>query len=421
MTTAHDAPEHSGFRLSQLIYDTRYRSLTIQVVVFFLVMAFVGWLVDNTIQNLNALGKDFNFGFLWQRAGYDIGNALIPYNNDMTHGRAMLVGLVNTLWISFLGCVAATILGVVVGVLRLSKNWLVARMMTIYVEVFRNIPLLLWILVAIALLTEVAPSPNAYKINPETGEAKLSMVFESIAFTNRYTAIPSIHFDRSLGVIDTAFMPISLNVLAIAVVLGLCFWINKRLLAHAGRVQEATGKRPTTWWKSALILVVPTLALLIALGFNPDEPVLKGFNFTGGTNVSNSFVALWAGLSLYTAAFIAEIVRAGILAISKGQTEAAYALGLRPNRTMNLVILPQALRVIIPPLISQYLNLTKNSSLAIAVGYLELRGTLGGITLNQTGRELEAITLMMLLYLAISLTISGVMNVYNNRVKLKER
>ncbi len=420
MTSAPDAPEQ-GFRLSQLIYDTRYRSLTIQVVVFILVMGGAAWLVDNVIQNLNDLGKDFNFSFLGQRAGYDIGNATIPYNNDMSHGRALLVGLINTLWVSFLGCVAATIIGIFVGVLRLSKNWLVARLMTVYVEVFRNIPVLLWILVAIALLTDVAPSPNAYKVNQQTGEAQASMLLDSVAFTNRYTAIPSVHFDRSLGSLDTALAPISLNFLALVIVLIASIWVNKRMLTHAAKVQEATGVRPTMWWKSALVLIAPVVILAIALGINPEEPQIKGFNFVGGTNVSNSFVALWLGLSLYTAAFIAEIVRAGILAISKGQTEAAFALGLRANRTMSLVILPQALRVIIPPLISQYLNLTKNSSLAIAVGYLELRGTLGGITLNQTGRELEAITLMMLIYLAISLSISGVMNVYNNRVKLKER
>ncbi|MAQ35879.1 amino acid ABC transporter permease [Thioclava sediminum] len=420
MTSAPDAPEQ-GFRLSQLIYDTRYRSLTIQAIVFILVMGGAAWLVDNVIQNLNDLGKDFNFSFLGQRAGYDIGNAIIPYNNDMSHGRALLVGLINTLWVSFLGCVAATIIGIFVGVLRLSKNWLVARLMTVYVEVFRNIPVLLWILVAIALLTDVAPSPNAYKVNQQTGEAQASMLLDSVAFTNRYTAIPSVHFDRSLGSLDTALAPISLNFLALVIVLIASIWVNKRMLTHAAKVQEATGVRPTMWWKSALVLIAPVVILAIALGINPEEPQIKGFNFTGGTNVSNSFVALWLGLSLYTAAFIAEIVRAGILAISKGQTEAAFALGLRANRTMSLVILPQALRVIIPPLISQYLNLTKNSSLAIAVGYLELRGTLGGITLNQTGRELEAITLMMLIYLAISLSISGVMNVYNNRVKLKER
>ena len=422
MALATDTPDRKGFRLSQLIYDTRYRSLTIQVVVFILVMAGAAWLVDNTIRNLDALGKDFNFGFLSNRAGYDIGQKLIPYSNDSTHARAMLVGLFNTLWVSFLGCIAATILGVIIGVLRLSSNWLVSRIMTAYVEMFRNIPVLLWILVMMAVLTELTPAPNAYRPNPETGQAEASMfLFDSLAFTNRYTTIPSAHFDRGLGVIDTPLAPVSLSWLAVLVVLVASFWANRRLRAHATKVQEATGVRPPTWWKSPLILFGPVIALLFVLGFNLDEPELKGFNFTGGTNISNAFVALWAGLALYTAAFIAEIVRAGILAISKGQTEAAFALGLRPNRTMNLVILPQALRVIVPPLISQYLNLTKNSSLAVAVGYMDLRGTLGGITLNQTGRELEAILLMMLIYLAISLTISGVMNVYNSRVKLKER
>ncbi len=422
MASAPDLPTHEGFRLSQLIYDTRYRSLTIQVVVLFVVMAGAGWLVNNTIENLHALGKDFNFSFLWNRAGYDIGQQLVPYNNDMTHARAMLVGLLNTLWVSILGCMTATILGIVVGVLRLSHNWLLARIMTVYVETFRNIPVLLWILVAMAVLTELTPAPNAYRVNADTGAAEASMVlFDSVAFTNRYTAIPSVHFDRGLGDINTPLAPISLSWLAIIIVLIGAVWVNNRLIAHANKVQEATGDRPVTWWKSLLILLGPVIVLMIALGFNPDEPALKGFNFTGGTNISNAFVALWAGLSLYTAAFIAEIVRAGILAISKGQTEAAFALGIRPSRTMRLVILPQALRVIVPPLISQYLNLTKNSSLAIAVGYMDLRGTLGGITLNQTGRELEAILLMMLIYLAISLTISGVMNVYNSRVKLKER
>ncbi|MGD9918778.1 MAG: amino acid ABC transporter permease [Paenirhodobacter sp.] len=421
MTSASDAPGR-GFRLSQLIYDTRYRSLTIQFVTLILVVAGFAWLVDNTIQNLNALGKDFNFGFLGNRSGYDIAQHLIPYSNDSTHARAMLVGLLNTLWVSILGCAAATVIGVFVGVLRLSNNWLVARLMTVYVETFRNIPVLLWILVAMAVLTEITPSPNAYKVNATTGESNAQMIlFDSVAFTNRYTAIPAAQFDRSLGVVDTPLAPISLNFLAIAVVLIASIWVNGKLRAHAAKVQNETGTRPVTWWKSLLILFGPLVVLLVALGFHLVEPTLKGFNFTGGTNVTNAFVALWAGLSLYTAAFIAEIVRAGIMAISKGQTEAAAALGLRSGRIMSLVILPQALRVIVPPLISQYLNLTKNSSLAIAVGYMDLRGTLGGITLNQTGRELEAILLMMLIYLGISLTISGLMNMFNASVKLKER
>lgn len=421
MTSAPVASDQ-GFRLSQLIYDTRYRSLTIQVVVFLLVMAGAAWLVDNTVRNLNALGKDFNFGFLGNRAGYDIGQQLIPYTNDNTHGRAMLVGLLNTLWVSILGCITATAIGILAGVMRLSPNWLVSRLMTVYVETFRNIPVLLWILVAMALLTELTPSPNAYRVNPATGEAATSMfLFDSVAFTNRYTAIPGGDFQRSLGVIQTPLAPISLNVVALLAVFAASVWAYRRFRARVAQVQEATGERPATWWKSLLILFAPVTALLLALGFRMHEPALQGFNFTGGTNVSNSFVALWAGLSLYTGAFIAEIVRAGIMAVSKGQSEAAYALGLRPNRTMNLVVLPQALRVIVPPLISQFLNLTKNSSLAIAVGYMDLRGTLGGITLNQTGRELECILLMMLIYLTISLVISGVMNIYNRKVKLKER
>ena len=197
--------------------------------------------------------------------------------------------------------------------------------------------------------------------------------------------------------------------------------VNSRYLAKVKAEQEATGLRPTTWWKSLLILFGPSIALLVAMGLHLDYPALKGFNFQGGISVSHAFSALLVALSLYTGAFIAENVRGGIQAISRGQSEAAFALGLRPGRAMKLVILPQALRVIIPPLISQYLNLTKNTSLGIAVGYLDLRGTLGGITMNQTGREMECMLLMMGIYLVISLIVSSVMNAYNNAVKLKER
>ncbi|MFN3971680.1 MAG: amino acid ABC transporter permease [Gemmobacter sp.] len=420
MAVMTDVPKTS-FRLSMLIYDTRYRSLTIQVVVFMLVMAGAGWLVDNAYRNLQLLGKDFNFGFLWNRAGYDIPQVLIEYTNDSTHGRAMLIGLLNTLLVAFLGCVAATFLGILVGVLRLSKNWLVGRLMTVYVEIFRNVPLLLWILLIYTVFIEATPGPNAYRPAADGTPGMSMQLFGTIAVTNRYTAVPDLLFSRSLGDISLGFMYVSLDLLALIAALVASFYGNRQLLAQATRVQEATGDRPTTWWKSLLIWVVPVLAVLVALGFHVEYPRLQGFNFVDGINVSNSLMALWLALTLYTAAFIAEIVRAGIMAISKGQSEAAFALGLRPGRTMNLVILPQALRVIIPPLISQYLNLTKNSSLAIAVGYLDLRGTLGGITLNQTGRELECVLLMMLIYLLISLTISGVMNIYNASVKLKER
>jgi general L-amino acid transport system permease protein len=195
----------------------------------------------------------------------------------------------------------------------------------------------------------------------------------------------------------------------------------RKVAARAAAIQEKTGVRPKIWYIELGLLFIPILILLIALGFHLGYPELQGFNFTGGTHLRNSLIALWLALSLYTAAFIAEIVRGGILAISDGQTEAASALGLRPGKVMRLVILPQALRVIIPPLISNYLNLTKNSSLAIAVGYMDITGTLGGITMNQTGRELECVLLLMLVYLTISLSISSVMNWYNKRVKLVER
>ncbi|MFN3721803.1 MAG: amino acid ABC transporter permease [Paracoccaceae bacterium] len=408
----------AGFRLGMLIYDTRYRSITIQIVVLLLVMLGAAWLIDNLLRNLAALGRGIDFGFLWNRAGYDINQTLVEYTNDSTHARATLVGLLNTLLIAFLGCIAATVVGVIAGVLRLSKNWVIGRLMTVYVEVFRNIPLLLWILIIYTVFTEALPAPNAFR-----GEnATSSMVmFDTVAFTNRYTAIPWLMFDRSLGWLSLGPIWLNLDLTVIVVALVGGFLINRTILRRATRIQEATGLRPTTWWQSILALFAPIILVLLFLGSHLDSPSLQGFNFIGGLQVSNSLVALWLALTLYTAAFIAEIVRAGINAISRGQSEAAFALGLRPGRTMSLIILPQAMRVIIPPLISQYLNLTKNSSLAIAVGYMDLRGTLGGITLNQTGRGLEAMMLLMLIYLIVSLLISSLMNVYNNSVKLKER
>jgi general L-amino acid transport system permease protein len=247
------------------------------------------------------------------------------------------------------------------------------------------------------------------------------MFFDTVAVTNRGTNIPSPLFERGLGSLDLGFLSLNLTFLAIVAVIAGSVYANRRILASARATQEETGDRPVTWWKSLLVLFAPVILLLVAMGFHLEVPTLQGFNFTGGILVAHPFTAMVIALSLYTAAFIAEIVRAGIQAISRGQSEAAFALGLRPGRTMNLIILPQALRVIIPPLISQYLNLTKNTSLGIAVSYLDLRGTLGGITLNQTGRELECMLLMMLIYLSISLTISAVMNMYNSSVQLKAR
>lgn len=424
MTLAVDPPKE-GFRLSQLVYDTRYRSYTIQIVVLILVVLFLIWLTNNTIANLAAKDKDINFRFLFTRAGYDIGQQLIPYTNDSTHGRALFVGLLNTLLVAGLGCLFATIIGVVVGVLRLSHNWIISRLMTVYVEVFRNVPLLLWIILTYTIFSEALPQPKDFRPPPVIAADGTSTPGETFsvvaAMTNRGTNIPAPVLSHSLGSVEVLGVPFNIaGWLAVFLVIG-SFIANRALLRHAKSVQEATGIRPATWWKSILILVLPVVLFLWALGFHLEYPILKGFNFTGGILVAHSFTALLISLSLYTATYIAEAVRAGILAISKGQTEAAYALGIRPGRTMSLIVLPQALRVIVPPLISQYLNLTKNTTLGMAISYLDLKGTLGGITLNQTGRELECMLLMMLIYLALSLLISAVMNAFNASVKLKER
>jgi general L-amino acid transport system permease protein len=399
------SPPTDGFRLSQLIYDSRYRSLTIQTVAMILLLSAIYWLVWNTVENLRVLGKDFNFGFLWSTAGYDINQQLIPYDSTRTHGRAALVGILNTLLVAFLGCLTATVVGVLAGVLRLSKNWIVARLMGVYVEGFRNIPLLLWILLIFAVMTEATPQPRDFR---EGGGASM-ILWDSVAISNRGVFIPKPLWAEGSGILVAVFLA------SLAAI-----WAFRRF---ARKRQEATGQQLPVGWATLGLLVVPTLVFYFLLGrpVSLEYPELGGFNFVGGTQVRNSLIALWLALSFYTGAFIAENVRGGILAISKGQTEAAFALGLRPGQTMKLVILPQALRVIIPPLISQYLNLTKNSSLAIAVGYMDVRSTLGGITINQTGRELEGMLLLGLFYLILSLLISGAMNIYNSSVKLKER
>jgi general L-amino acid transport system permease protein len=422
MTDTVGAPPPKTFRLSMLIYDARYRSSTIQLVVLIGALILVGWLISNTAQNLADLGKGVSFQFLSEPAGYDINQRLIAYHFQDTHLRAALVGVLNTLLVAVLGCALATVAGVLIGVLRLSKNWLVARIMSVYVEVFRNAPVLLWIVLVMAIMTEALPQPSAFR-----GEApEASMLFDSVAITNRGVYIPEPVFARGLGNLDlfgdTALrVSLSLDLLAVVLAVLAGVWGARQIARRADRIQEETGDRPTTWYLRLAVAFLPVAALLTALGFHVELPELKGFNFSGGIHLRNSLIALWLALGLYTSAFIAEIVRGGILAISRGQTEAASALGLRPNIIMRLVILPQALRVIIPPLISQYLSLTKNSSLAIAVGYMDVTGTLMGISMNQTGRELETVMLGMLVYLTISLIISAVMNWYNNRVKLVER
>ena len=395
----------SEFRLSMLINDKRYRSYTFQflaLMVLICLMAFLGW---NLMQNLTAAGLNISYSFLGEPAGYDINQRLIEYNSQSTHWRASVVGVLNTLLVAFLGCLMATIFGVFAGIFRLSNNWIVAKIMAVYVEIFRNVPVLIWILIINAVFLAALPQPRAFRgENPEA-----TMLFDAFAFTGRGIYMPKpVLYEGGLLVVITF-------VLSLIAIFFYRRYSRKTLFDH--------GVVLPVLWPSLAILFVPTLVMFFLLG-NPiglEYPALKGFNFKGGIWARGSLLSLWFALSIYTGAFIAENVRAGIQAVSKGQSEAAASLGLRPGRIMNLVILPQALRVIIPPLISNYLNLTKNSSLAIAVGYMDVTGTLGGITLNQTGRAIETILLLMAFYLTISLGISAIMNFYNNSIKLKGR
>lgn len=398
-------PQQGSFRLSMLLNDTRYRSYTFQFIALILLIALMSFLGINLVRNLAEAGLNISYGFLNVPAGYDINQSLIDYNSQSSNLRAAMVGIINTLLVAFLACVTATVLGVIAGVARLSKNWLVSKLMSVYVEIFRNIPVLIWILMIYTLMTAVLPAPNKFRGDNATS----SMLFDAFAFTNRGIYIPA-----------PVWGPGSMIVVATFVLSIIAAIIYRR---YAVSLLFRTGKLLPMGWPTVAILLVPTIVMFFIMG-SPialDYPELKGFNFRGGLQIGAPLIALWLALSVYTGAFIAENVRAGIQAISKGQTEAASSLGLRPKRVMNLVVLPQALRVIIPPLISQYLNITKNSSLAIAVGYADITATLGGITLNQTGRAIECVLLLMLFYLTISLSISAIMNVYNNSVSLKER
>lgn len=404
MTTLTDPPTER-FRLSMLLNDTRYRSATFQAIAVILLVASIAYLGSNLAKNLREAGLNISFSFLSSTAGYDINQTLIPYDNQDTNLRAALVGILNTLLVSFLACITATILGVFAGVLRLSKNWIVRKLMSFYVEIFRNIPLLIWILIIYGIMTVSMPGPRAFRGDNATA----SMFLDSVAFTNRGVYIPA-----------PVWGPGSLVVVAVFILSVIGMFAYRR---YATNLLYETGRLLPMLWPCLAIFFVPTLVAFVVMGapIGLEYPALKGFNFQGGIKIGAPLIALWFALSVYTGAFIAENVRAGIQAVSKGQTEAAAALGLRPGRVMNLVVLPQALRVIIPPLISQYLNITKNSSLAILVGYADITATLGGITMNQTGRAIECVLLLMLFYLVISLCISLVMNIYNNATKLQER
>ena len=393
------------FQFSMLLNDKRYRSYTFQFFALFILICAMAYLGKNLLENLAAAGLNISYSFLGEPAGYDINQRLIEYNSQSTHLRASIVGVLNTLLVAFLGCIAATFFGVTAGILRLSNNWIVAKLMMIYVEIFRNVPVLIWILIIHSVFLAFLPQPKAFRgENPEA-----TMLWDAFAFTGRGFYIPKPVFN------DGSFLVIVTFILSIIGIFAFRYYARQKLFSE--------GKLLETRWTSVGIFFIPTLIIYFALGspISLEYPELKGFNFKGGIHARGSLISLWFALSIYTGAFIAEVVRAGIQSVDKGQSEAAGALGMRPNFIMNLVILPQALRVIVPPLISFYLNITKNSSLALAVGYMDITGTLGGITLNQTGRAIEAVLLLMLFYLVISLSISAIMNVYNRSIMLKER
>ncbi len=387
-----------SFKLEDLWTDRRWRAIFVQILALAGLFAFLAYIVNNTINNLQTLGIETGYGFLNDPSSYDISQTLIDYDSRSTHGRATIVGILNTGLIALCGIITATLLGFTVGVLRLSGNWLISRMMYCYVEFTRNVPLLLQILLWYALVVHSLPRPkNA--LEPLSG----------IFLSNRGLVLPGPEFGSGSWIIFIA--------LAVAVAGAIAF------RRYAKRIQETTGKiYPVISISLSIIVVLPLLAYFAAgQPVSLNWPALSGFNFKGGLTLRPEFLALWFALTIYTASFISEIVRAGIQSVSHGQTEASYALGIRPNWTMRLVILPQALRVILPPLISQYLNLTKNSSLAIAVGYMDIVATIGGISLNQTGRALESMSIVLAIYLTFSLSISMVMNWYNKRVALVER
>jgi general L-amino acid transport system permease protein len=363
-----------------------------------LMVGLVGYyLLTNTLANLERQSIATGFGFVEKESAFEIGESLIPYSAADSYGKALLVGALNTLIVSFIGIVLTVILGTVIGVSRLSTNWLVSRLAAVYIEVFQDIPILLQLFFWYAFFYNVLPGPRQ-AIHPFAG---LFLSNRGLVF-----AVPAYH-------------PVH-TVMAIAFLAGcFCVWLLRR---WARKRQEKTGQLFPVFRVSLAVLV--GLPLLVWAGGGAptamSTPILKGFNFKGGVNVSPEFTALLLGLVLYTAAFVAEVVRAGIQSVNKGQTEAAMSLGLRPSRVLNLVILPQALRVIIPPLTSQMLNLTKNSSLAVAIGYPDFV-SVAGTTINQTGQAIEGVALMMIVYLTLSLLTSAFMNWYNKKIKLVER
>jgi His/Glu/Gln/Arg/opine family amino acid ABC transporter permease subunit len=452
---------------ASLLYDPKIRGYVYQ----FLLLAIVGFVIwsaaSNAIENLRAQKIASGFGFWHNAAGFDVNQKLIPFSaSGSTYGQAFYVGLLNTLLVASIGIVLSTFLGFFVGVARLSPNWVLSKLAMIYVEVIRNLPLLLQLFFWYNAVLKPLPNPRdsidlhflslgmpsllltglmivaagaawlLYKNSDKIGSSErdrglvrfvsgivlavatliwlvysgiLKGVSSGFLLNNRGLYIPDPHLGPGGSLIIWSF------------VIGIVVWLAFRAWAH--KQQAATGRQyPIGWAALGLIVVLPALVYLVTgrpVSF--VYPELAGFNLRGGIQIFPEFVALLLGLTTYTAGFIAEVVRAGILAVSRGQTEAANALGLRAGPTLKLVVIPQAMRVIIPPLTSNYLNLTKNSSLAVAIGYPDLVQVFTGTVLNQTGQAVEVVAITMAVYLTISLVTSFIMNIYNKRMALVER
>ena len=378
-------------------YDPRIRSILYQVGVLAMVGLLGYYLVSNTLANLERQNIATGFGFLEKEASFEIGETLITYSAADKYARALMVGVLNTLLVSFIGVVLTVILGTFIGIARLSTNWLVSRLAAVYIEIFQDIPVLLQLFFWYAFFYEMLPGPRQ-ALSP----------FSGVFLSNRGLVFSVPQFHPAHMYMAVAFL---------AGCIGIYFlrrWARKR--------QAKTGMAFPVFRVSVLILILLPLLAWLA-GGTPTKmnvPELKVFNFQGGLNVSPEFTALLLGLVLYTAAFVAEAVRAGIQAVSKGQREAAMSIGLTTNQVLQLVILPQALRVIIPPLTSQMLSLTKNSSLAVAIGYPDFV-SVAGTAINQTGQAIEGVAMIMIVYLFFSLSTSAFMNWYNKKIAIVER
>ncbi|WP_431303525.1 amino acid ABC transporter permease [Sediminicoccus sp. BL-A-41-H5] len=376
--------------------DERFRNIIWQVLVVGGVFSVIYWLWSNTSYNLQVRRIATGWDFLWREAGLPIGESLIEYDPSMSYFRALQVGVLNTLKVALIGIVLATILGTLLGIARLSKNWMLNKFAAAYVEIVRDLPLLLQLLFWYALLQGL-PGPRQ-ALNPMDG----------VFLSNRGLKLPFFVWESAH------------SWALLTMVAGVVATVLYRRWARAAQARD--GQARAVWPAAVAFILGAPIAVWVAMGapFTPDVPALRGFNFRGGIDVSPEFFALLLGLTLYTAGFIAEIVRAGIQAVNQGQWEAAEALGLPRGRVMSLIVLPQALRVIIPPMTSQFLNITKNSSLAVAIGYQDIV-SIANTTLNQTGQAIEGIAIIMLVYLTISLSISLFMNWYNKRIALVER